>query len=118
MAEIAPSNNNDAGAQQQQQDPQDLPPLRAPCTHTSPAAIQILKQLLFVTKLKKNKWIEEENEEHLSCIADHTIKPDNFPDPGSDAASLITLDEEDLLTLLDDNICDHCKDFLPLSVKK
>lgn len=124
MTEDAPLQNEngpgDAGAQPPPPDAQEHapPPPRVPCTHTSPAAIQVLKQLPFLTKLKKNKFIEDKNEERLSRTVDHTIEPDNYPEPGSDAASLITLDEEDLSTLLNDTICDHCKDFLPLSVKQ
>ncbi len=33
-------------------------------------------------------------------------------------ASLITVDEQELSQLFDDSIRDHCKDFLPLSVKQ
>lgn len=95
-----------------------IPPPRIPWTHTSPAAIEILKHLPFFTKLKKNKRIEDQNDDRLACKADHTIDPVGNPDEGSNMASLITLDEQELSQLFNDSIRDHCKDFLPISVKQ
>ena len=115
-----PNPGDEVGGQvpQEEERVEPIPPPRVPRTHTSPAAIEVLKQLPFFTRLKKNKQIEDQNEIRLQRKADHAINAANFPDDGSDMASLITVDEQELSQLFDDSIRDHCKDFLPLSVKQ
>jgi hypothetical protein len=72
------------------------PPPRVPRTHTNPTIIQALKSLPLISILKKNKEIEEKNAERATKTLNHAVDKVAFPDPGSDAASLITLDPQDL----------------------
>src|SRR6266567_8404712 len=73
----------------------DFPPPRAPRTHTNPTIIQLLKALPLISVLQKNKEIETQNAERALRTLNHTSDKVKYLDPGSDAASLITLDPED-----------------------
>src|SRR6266567_4186978 len=73
----------------------DFPPPRAPRTHTNPTIIQLLKSLPLISVLQKNKEIETQNAERALRTLNHTSDKVKYPDPGSDVASLITLDSED-----------------------
>ncbi|KAF8961793.1 hypothetical protein BDZ97DRAFT_1637618, partial [Flammula alnicola] len=69
---------------------------RAPRTHTSPIIIQMLKSLSLTNILQKNKKIEAENEARSLKTFNHTLDPVAHPDTGSETASLITIDPDDL----------------------
>ncbi|KAF8951558.1 hypothetical protein BDZ97DRAFT_1684206, partial [Flammula alnicola] len=76
--------------------PAQQAPARAPRTHTSPIIIQMLKSLSFTNILQKNKKIEAENEARSLKTFNHTLDPVAHPDTGSETASLITIDPDDL----------------------
>jgi len=70
-----------------------------PCalwTHTSPAIIQLLKNLSLPNILQKNKGIEAENDARSAKTLNNALDLVAHPQPGSEAASLITIDPEDL----------------------
>ncbi|EDR06552.1 uncharacterized protein LACBIDRAFT_300090 [Laccaria bicolor S238N-H82] len=69
---------------------------RVPHTHTSSAIIQMLKNLLLISILQMNKEIEEENAERSRKSFNHASDPTVHKEPGSEQASLISLDEVDL----------------------
>ncbi|KAF8965116.1 hypothetical protein BDZ97DRAFT_1659485, partial [Flammula alnicola] len=81
-------------APEAQPDPQTPP--RLPRTHTNPTIIQLLKSLPLISKLQKNKEIEAKNAERALKTLNHTQDKVAFPDPGSEVASLVTLDPADL----------------------
>ena len=69
---------------------------RVSCTHTSPAIIQLLKNLLLPNVLQKNKKIEAENNARSAKTLNNALDPVAHPEPGSEVASLITIDPKDL----------------------
>jgi hypothetical protein len=75
--------------------PNNFPPPCVPCTHTTPAVIQILRSLSLTSILKKNKEIEDKNVERALKTLNHALDKDKYPDPGSDATSLVTIDPAD-----------------------
>jgi len=68
-------------------------------THTSPAIIQLLKNLSLPNILQKNKGIEAENDARSAKTLNNALDPVVHPQPGSEVASLITIDPEDLARL-------------------
>jgi hypothetical protein len=72
-----------------------LPP-RVPRTHKSPAIAQMLKNLPLISILQMNKDIEEKNAERSRKTFNHASDPTVHTEPGSDEASLISLDDVDL----------------------
>jgi len=70
-----------------------------PCTHTSPAIIQLLKSLLLPNILQKNKKIEAENDARSAKTLNNALDLAGHPQPGSEVALLITIDPEDLAWL-------------------
>ena len=73
-----------------------VPPPRVPRTHTSLAITQMLKNLPLLSILQMNKEIEEKNAERSRKTFNHTFDPTVHTEPGSDEASLISLDDADL----------------------
>ncbi|KAF8153132.1 hypothetical protein B0H34DRAFT_819607 [Crassisporium funariophilum] len=69
---------------------------RIPRTHTSPTIIQMLKNLSLTNILKQNKKIEAENEARTLLTFQNHVDPVTYPVAGSETASLITIDPEDL----------------------
>ena len=56
----------------------------------------MLKKLSLSARLQQNQKIEAENEARSFKTLDHLCNPQAHPDPGSETASMITIDEEDL----------------------
>jgi hypothetical protein len=80
--------------------PADPPVLaRQPRTHTSPTVINMLKNLSLASILQKNKKIEAENDARALKSLEHEQDPIAHPAPGSEAASLITIDAGNLARL-------------------
>jgi len=77
----------------------DTPQPRVPRTHTSPSIIQLLKSLSLPNILQKNKKIEADNDARSAKILNNALDPAGHPQPGSEVASLITIDPEDLARL-------------------
>ncbi|KAF8965656.1 hypothetical protein BDZ97DRAFT_1638838, partial [Flammula alnicola] len=69
---------------------------RAPCTHTSAIIIRLLQSLPLISILQKNKGIKAANAVRSLKSLNHPMDPAAHPDAGSEAASLISLDPEDL----------------------
>ncbi|PPQ96573.1 hypothetical protein CVT26_006302 [Gymnopilus dilepis] len=77
-----------------------VPPTpRKPKTHTTPDIIRLLKSLSLTNILKRNKQIEAENDARDEKTLNHASDPATYPDPGSETASLITIDEADMARL-------------------
>jgi len=74
----------------------DTPQPCVPCTHTSPSIIQLLKSLSLPNILQKNMKIEADNNARSTKTLNNTLDPAGHPQPGSEVASLITIDPEDL----------------------
>ncbi|KAJ7720777.1 hypothetical protein B0H16DRAFT_1474206 [Mycena metata] len=72
-----------------------VPPrrIRRRITHFSASVIAALKKLPRATKLRKNKEIQEKNDENALARAQHESDPAAFPDEAPDDASLITVSE-------------------------
>ncbi|KAF8186691.1 hypothetical protein BJ912DRAFT_852133 [Pholiota molesta] len=85
----------EAEQQQPQQQAQQEPFLRIRRTHSTEVIIQLLKSLPFISVLQRNKEIEAQNAARSLQRLNHAQNPETFPDDGSEAASLITLDLED-----------------------
>ncbi|KAF8147685.1 hypothetical protein B0H34DRAFT_669403, partial [Crassisporium funariophilum] len=69
---------------------------RTPRTHTSPAVIEALKKLSLSSILQKNKKIEAQNDARLLKTLEHEEDPVANPQPGSETASLVTIDAENM----------------------
>jgi len=67
-----------------------------PCTHTLPAITQMLKNLPLLSILQMNKGIEEKNVERSRKTFNHSFDPVVHTQPGSNEASLISLDKANL----------------------
>jgi len=87
-----------AATSQNTQNPLNPQPC-APQTHTSPAIIQLLKNLSLPNILQKNKGIEAENDARSAKTLNNALDLVAHPQPESEAASLITIDPEDLTRL-------------------
>ena len=69
--------------------------LRVRRTHSTEVIIQLLKNLPFISVLQRNKEIEAQNAARSLKRLNHAADPVNYPDNGSEAASLITIDPKD-----------------------
>ena len=98
--------------------PADPPPPRVPRTHINPEVIQLLKDLPFYGKLEKNKQLEAENSARTVAKLNHRLNQEAYPDDGSDLASLVTIEEGDLIQLLDDDLRAHYRPVMSIAVTK
>ena len=124
----APSNDNPPLAQPQIIQPvpvaQPLPqaikagPVNARKTHTSEVISQILKSLPLPARLKRNKDIKEQNEAHSLQTLRHAQDPAAFPEPGSETASLITIDSSEISFLSSTHISDSLRTIMPFYLIK
>jgi len=87
---------NDVGTPADQPVPPQPVPPRQPRTHTTPAIIKMLKTMSLASILQKNKKIEAENDARVLKSLEHLHDPVAHPHPGSETASLITIDAENL----------------------
>ena len=100
-----------AATSQNTQNPLNPQP-HAPRTHTSPAIIQLLKNLSLPNILQKNKGIEAENDARSAKTLNNALDPVAHPQPGSEVASLITIDPEDLARLRVPSFFASVRDFI------
>ena len=91
---------------------------RVPRTHTSPAIIQLLKNLSLPNILQKNKKIEADNDARSAKTLNHALDPAAYPQPGSEVASLITIDPEDLARLRVPSFFASVRDFIYSSLAR
>ena len=85
---------------------------RVPRTHTSPAIIQLLKNLSLPNILQRNKKIEAENDARSAKTLNNALDPTAHSQPGSEVASLITIDPEDLARLRVPSFFASVRDFI------
>ncbi|KAK0465687.1 hypothetical protein IW261DRAFT_1346992 [Armillaria novae-zelandiae] len=76
-----------------------LSPLRQLCTHISDAIRRALQKLSLGAKLKRNCKIEADNTARKAKTLKHLNDPAQNPDPGSESASLISIDEDNIQAL-------------------
>lgn len=88
------------------QDPPQAPqtPPRVHKTHKDDFISSLLRKLQLREKLVKNKEIEDENKIRETRSYYHHLDPVAHPQPGSETASFITIDEADMKDLKDPSI--------------
>ena len=74
--------------------------------------IQLLKNLSLPNILQKNKKIEAENDARSAKTLNNALDPVAHPEPGSEVASLITIDPEDLARLRVPSFFASVRDFI------
>lgn len=94
----------------------NTPPNRVRRTHTDPEMIETLKNLPLYNKLLTNKNIEQANFTRSQCTIGHRNNPRTQPHPSSNHASLITIDKDEALILLDDSVHKKYADVLSVQV--
>ena len=103
--------------QMQQQPPQDqLQIIRIHRTHKDDLISSILSKLSLRDKLSMNKEIEEKNKEREIKTLRNRQDPVTYPDPGSEAASFITIDKADIDDLKDQAMFTRFLNVLPDSL--
>jgi hypothetical protein len=111
LASTAQDLQPSAASSQNTQNPL-IPQSRIPRTHTSPAIVQLLKNLSLPNILQKNKGIEAENDARSAKTLNNALDPVAHPQPGSEVASLITIDPEDLARLRVPSFFASVRDFI------
>ena len=97
--------------------PLDQPdPPRAHKTHTSPDRIQAFKKLSLFNKLTLNKEIEQANLARERKHIDHLMDPTNHPVDGSPAASLLTIEPDEIDQLRIPSVFEKFKDLINASL--
>ena len=98
---------------QQDQGPQ---PQRVRRTHQDEHISSILSKLSLREKLSTNKDIEEKNKERELKTLKNRQDPDAFPEPGSETASFITIDDADIEDLKDPSMFSRFLAMMPDSL--
>jgi hypothetical protein len=86
---------------------QDLPPQDPPRvrkTHKDDFISSLLGKLQLRERLVKNREIEEENKARALKSYNHHLDPVTYPEPGSETASFITIEDTDVKDLKDPSI--------------
>ena len=65
-------------------------------------------------KLSMNKDIEQQNEQRALGAYNHLADPVTYPDPGSEAASLITIDSAEMRSLFIPSVFSSLTSVMPL----
>ncbi|KDR80496.1 hypothetical protein GALMADRAFT_136969 [Galerina marginata CBS 339.88] len=94
-------------------DGSNVPSLRVPRTHSGPGVIQLFKSLSLRAKLKMCQDIEDQNDDRHKKTFLHTTDPLSHPEPGSETASMFTIDDEDLRRLKRPSYAAMFKDVMP-----
>jgi len=79
-----------------------------------PHILDKLKSLPLKLKLSMNKDIEQKNEQRALSAYNHLLDPVNNPDPGSEAASMITVSSDELLSLQIPSVMSTVSSVMPL----
>ena len=90
---------------------EDLPRVRR--THKDEFISSLLSKLSLREKLSKNKEIEDLNKARELKKLNHYMDPELYPETGSDNASFITIDDEDLRDLKDPSVLARFSNFIP-----
>jgi len=89
------------------------PPARVPRTHVNATAIGSFEALSLKAKLRVCKEIEEQNDTRHERTHLNASDPVNHPVPGSETASLFSLDDEDLEKLKRPSFANLFRDVMP-----
>src|SRR5271155_2395876 len=117
--------NEEQPQQHQQQDqPQQIQPAHLPQqenarthrTHKDDIISSLIRKLSLCEKLSMNKEIEEKNKERELQTLKNRIDPIIHPDPGSETASLITIDDVDMDDMKDPSMFSRFFNVLPDSL--
>jgi hypothetical protein len=81
-----------------------IPQPRVRRTHKDDFITALFGKLDLRKRLERNKVIQEENKARASKTVNHHLDPVSYPQPGSEAASFITIDEADVKVLKDPSI--------------
>ncbi|KDR82222.1 hypothetical protein GALMADRAFT_58755 [Galerina marginata CBS 339.88] len=85
---------------------------RVPRTHSNPGVVLLFKSLTLRAKLKMCKDIEDQNDERRKGSLLHAVDPQSHPEPGSETASMFTIDDDDIHRLRRSSYAamfkDHC----------
>ena len=92
-----------------------IPP-RVRRTHKDNFISSLLSKLQLREKLVKNKEIEDQNKAREMKTYNHHLDPASHPVPGSEMASLITIDEADLTDLKDPSVLSRFLAVIPDSL--
>jgi hypothetical protein len=79
-----------------------------------PHILNKIKSLPLKLKLSMNKNIEQQNEQRVLRAYNHALDPVNNSDPGSEAASLITISSEEMLSLHVPSVMSSLSSVMPL----
>ena len=85
-------------------------------THKDDFISSFLSKLQLREKLVKNKEIEDQNKARELKTYNHHLDPASHPEPGSETASLITIDEADLTDLKDPSVLNRFLAVIPDSL--
>jgi hypothetical protein len=91
----------------------DVPPFRVPKTHL-PNLLDKIKSLPLKLKLSMNKNIEQANFTRAERAYKHALDPVANPDPGSEAASMITISSEEMSSLSASSVMSALMSVMPL----
>ncbi|KAK0484554.1 hypothetical protein IW261DRAFT_1301831, partial [Armillaria novae-zelandiae] len=92
-------------------------PPRQRRTHISSTIIKALKVWSLAAKLERNCKIEAENMTREAATMRHMDDLILYPDPGAEAASFITIEQEELQALCTPCFVDKCPE-LPMFVRR
>ena len=97
--------------------PEDIhmqdPAQRVRRTHKDVFISSLLSKLSLREKLSKNKEIEDQNKDRERRSYNHHLDPQAHPEPGSETASFITIDEADVKDLKDTSILARFMNVVP-----
>ena len=88
-------------------------PPRVRRTHKDDFISSLLGKLQLREKLVKNKEIEDQNKARELKTYNHHLDPASHPEPGSETASFITIDESDLTDLKDPSVLNRFMAVIP-----
>ena len=92
---------------------QDNHRVRVRCTHKDDIISSLLGKLSFHDKLFKNKEIKDQNKNRELKNYNHYLDPIAHPEPGSENASFITIDDAEVKDLKDPSILTRFSNFVP-----
>jgi len=81
-------------------------------------AINLFRKMSLHVKLRANRGIEKKNLERAEKTLNHMIDPTNHPSPGSETASFITIDDEEILELTQPSVQAALKEDFPVYITR
>src|ERR1700678_3773046 len=108
--------NQDQNFQHQQGNQDQIPQHRTRRTHRDDIVSSFLSKLQLYDKLSMNKDIEKKKIKRELKTLKNMQDPTSYPEPGSETASLITIDKEDINDLKDQTMFSKFISVLPNSL--